>query len=82
MPRRWLNSALAQILLVGIEPYEVEQALDRRRSTRPVIHPSGIPVIEVRGTTSAGRRLTVYLKYEGGFDTVIVGAVEDREVTP
>lgn len=76
VPHRWLPTALVQIAAEGIEPHEVNQALANRLRTEPLIHPHGFPVVAVTGTTRTGRRVTVYLKDEPGFDTAIVGARE------
>jgi hypothetical protein len=62
----------------GIEPYEVLQVLRNREAATPMRHPTGVVILAVVGTTKAGRRLTVYIRPEGGFDSTIVGAEVTR----
>lgn len=79
MAYRWLIFALEA--LVGIEPFEVMQMLtDKRpRRPRPNVDPAtGIRVIEIEGTTRAGRYIVATVRPVGGFDSVILHA---REMT-
>ena len=78
VPFRWLPTALAQIAAEGIEPHEVNQALANRACVEPLTHPHGHTIISVTGTTRTGRRVTVYLKAEDGFDASIIGAREAK----
>jgi hypothetical protein len=81
VPYEWDDWALAA--LVGIEPYEVWQALDaRRRWPRRATSVTGIPVLAVWGRTIAGRPLVVAVYHVAGFTWKIIGAREltDKEL--
>jgi hypothetical protein len=61
--------------LVGIEPYEVRQALEaKRRWPRPGTGPSGARVLTVWGRSLDGRALIVAVYHISGFTWKIVGA--------
>jgi hypothetical protein len=66
VPYEWEEWALAA--LVGIEPYEVRQALEaNRRWPRRATSATGVPVLTVWGRTRAGRALIVAVYHLTGF---------------
>ncbi|HET8658693.1 MAG TPA: hypothetical protein VFM55_06810 [Micromonosporaceae bacterium] len=73
MPYEWEGWALRA--LVGIEPYEVRQALEaKHRWPRPGHGPSGAQVLTIWGRTWVGRALVVAVYHVSGFTWKIVGA--------
>ncbi|MCO8270273.1 hypothetical protein M1L60_06650 [Actinoplanes sp. TRM 88003] len=73
MPYEWEDWALAALL--GIEPYEVWQALDaRRRWPRQAVSATGVPVLTVWSRTVAGRPLIVAVYQTTGFTWKVIGA--------
>lgn len=73
MPYEWEDWALAA--LVGIEPYEVRQALEaKRRWPRRATSASGMQVLTVWGRTLTGRPLIVAVYHVSGFTWKIIGA--------
>jgi hypothetical protein len=82
VPFEWDDWALAA--LVGIEPYEVWQALGaRRRWPRRATSATGVAVLTVWGRTAAGRPLVVAVYDMTGFTWKIIGArdMTDKELT-
>lgn len=78
MPYEWEDWALAA--LVGIEPFEVWQALDaKRRWARRAMSATGVAVLTVWGRTVAGRPLIVAVYHVAGFTWKIIGAREMGE---
>ena len=81
VPYEWEDWALAA--LVGIEPYEVRQALEaKRRRPRRATSATGVPVLTVWGRTRAGRPLIVAVYHVTGFTWKIIGArdMTDKEL--
>jgi hypothetical protein len=81
VPYEWEEWALAA--LVGIEPYEVRQALEaRRRWPRRASSATGVQVLTVWGRTLAGRPLIVAVYQVTGFTWKIIGArdMTDKEL--
>ena len=81
MPYEWDDWALAA--LVGIEPYEVWQALEaKRRWPRRASSAGGVAVLTVWGRTVAGRPLIVAAYLVTGLTWKIIGAREmtDKEL--
>jgi hypothetical protein len=78
MPYEWEEWALRALL--GIEPYEVRQALEHKgRWPRPGTDPStGLRLLTIWGRTLVGRPLVVAIYHVEGFTWKIVGA---REMT-
>lgn len=78
MPYEWLPTAFAVLVLAGVEPYEVMQALygSNRRPVAVVDPETGLRLIAIYGRTKAGRPLVVTVRPAGGFTTWIVGAQE------
>jgi hypothetical protein len=69
--------------LVGIELYEVRQALDaRRRWPRRAGSATGIAVLTIWSRTAAGRPLIVAVHHVTGFTWKIIGACDmtDKEL--
>ncbi|MEV4343069.1 hypothetical protein AB0J83_01120 [Actinoplanes sp. NPDC049596] len=82
MPYEWEDWALAALL--GIEAYEVRQALDARgRWPRRAVSATGVPVLTVWSRTASGRPLIVAVYQTTGFTWKIIGArgMTDEELT-
>jgi hypothetical protein len=61
--------------LVGIEPFEVLQALfAERRWPRPAHGPNGVTVLTIWARTRSGRPLIVAVRQVSGREWLIVGA--------
>lgn len=75
----WLPGRFA--ILAGVEPYEVMQVLlgPGRRLPRRVRSPHGLAMLAIRGRTTTGRGLVVFVRHDEGLDWTIVGA---RAMTP
>jgi hypothetical protein len=67
--------------LVGIEPYEVQQALGyRHRWPQATIDPqTGLRVLTIWGRTRQGRALAVTVRQLGNFNQKIIGV---RDMAP
>ncbi|MGH3663897.1 MAG: hypothetical protein ACRDT8_16220 [Micromonosporaceae bacterium] len=77
MGYEWITTALAA--LVGVEAYEVLQALGADRK-RPVPASSeGVRLLTLWSRSGAGRPLIVTLRHKSGLDWWIVGA---RDMKP
>jgi hypothetical protein len=73
VPYEWEDWAL--LALVGIESYEVRQALDaRRRWPRPATGTHGLPVLTIWSRTAAGRPLVVAVRQVTDRTWKIIGA--------
>ena len=61
--------------LIGIEPYEVRQALEaQRRWPRRATSATAVPVLTIWSRTLAGRPLIVAVYHVSGFTWKIIGA--------
>ena len=81
MPYEWEDWALAA--LIGIEPYEVRQALEaKRRWPRRATSAPAVPVLTIWSRTLAGRALIVAVYHVSGFTWKIIGArdLTDKEL--
>jgi len=74
VPYRWLPQAL--LLLAGIEPHEVLQALSADRRLPVPASAGGIQVLTIWARTKDGRPLIVAVRMVDQFDQLIVGAKE------
>lgn len=65
--------------MAGVEPYEVVQVTaSPRRWPRPAVA-RGVRILTIFGRTRAGRPLVVFLRQDGQWDWLIIGA---QEMTP
>jgi hypothetical protein len=81
VPYEWEDWALAA--LIGIEPYEVRQALEaKRRWPRRATSATAVPVLTIWSRTRAGRPLIVAVYHVSGFTWKIIGArdMTDKEL--
>jgi hypothetical protein len=81
VPYEWEDWALAA--LIGVEPYEVRQALEaKRRWPRRANTATAVPVLTIWSRTRAGRPLIVAVYHVGGFTWKIIGArdMTDKEL--
>jgi hypothetical protein len=81
VPYEWEDWALAA--LIGIEPYEVRQALEaERRWPRRATSATAVPVLTIWSRTRAGRPLIVAVYHVSGFTSKIIGArdMTDKEL--
>ena len=80
MPYEWEDWALAA--LIGIEPYEVRQALEAKRRWPRRATSAAVPVLTIWGRTLAGRPLIVAVYHVSGFTWKIIGArdMTDKEL--
>ncbi|MFI5891870.1 hypothetical protein ACIA5D_17340 [Actinoplanes sp. NPDC051513] len=75
MPYEWDDWALAA--LIGIEPFEVRQALDaKRRWPRRAAGANGVPVLTVWSRTATGRPLIVAVYHVAELTWKVIGARE------
>lgn len=73
---RWWPRALER--LVGVEPYEVAQVLASPRRRPRLAVARGVKILTISGRTRTGRPLIVFVRQDGQWDWLIVGA---REMT-
>jgi len=73
VPYEWEEWALRA--LVGIDPYEVRQALEaKQRWPRPALAKSGVRILTIWARTRTGRPLVVAVCHVVGFTWRIIGA--------